>query len=66
MISENQKIYSDVYLYVAIKRTPHFGVRSALAPALNFGGVRMTILTLALHLQKPIYIFLFSKNFFFN
>ena len=29
---------------VAIKRTPHFGVRPALAPALNFGGVQMTAL----------------------
>ena len=35
---------------LAIKRTPHFGVRSALAPALNFGGVRMTALALQLQL----------------
>ena len=29
---------------VAIKRTSHFGVRPALAPALNFGGMQMTAL----------------------
>ena len=27
-----------------IKHTPHFGVRSALAPTLNFGGVWMTVI----------------------
>ena len=41
---------SWVSFWVPIKRTPHFGVRSALASAQNFGGVRMT--AGAPHLQK--------------
>ena len=44
-------------LILAINRTPHFGVWSALAPTLNFGGVWITApaLTSALHLllKKP-------------
>ena len=45
---------------LAINRTPHFGVWSALAPPLNIGCVRITApaLTPALHLllKKPIFL----------
>ena len=56
---------------LAIKRTPHICVRSALAPALNFGGVWMTESALQLHLQKPFFCEIFKtikkKNYlFFN
>ena len=53
-----------MYVYciciIAIKRTPHFGVRSSLAPAHNFGGVRMTACAPHPHLHK---INFSSKNF---
>ena len=45
---------NEGYIKVAIKRTPHFGVRSA--PALNFGGVRMPAPALHIYLQKPIFL----------
>ena len=53
------KAILDRYRIVMIKSTPHFGVQSALAPALNFGGVRMTAPALHLHLKT---FFFFKKN----
>ena len=51
-----KSIWTKLFRFIlAIKRTPHFGVRSTLAPALNFGGVRMTAPALQLHLQKPFF-----------
>ena len=48
------------YLLLAINRTPHFGVWSALTPTLKFRGVWITApaLTPALHLllQKPNFV----------
>ena len=55
-----------IQIRLAIKRTPHFGLRSALAPALNFGGVRMAAPVLALALpitSKNQYYF---RNFLKN
>ena len=47
-----QQFLPPLVYYHVIKRTPHFGVRSALAVAQNFGGVRMTGRALHPHLQK--------------
>ena len=49
---------------LAIKRTPHFRVRSALAPALNFGGVRMTAPTLLPHCTNTSKKLIFCEIFF--
>ena len=52
--------YINIYIELAINRTPHFGVWSALTPTLKFRGVWITAPTLtpALHLllQKPIFL----------
>ena len=45
-----------IQYYIAIKRTPHFGVWSALAPTLNFGGVWITAPALHLLLQKQFFL----------
>jgi hypothetical protein len=41
--------FSYIIYYLAIKRTPHLGVWSALALSLNFGGVRMSAPALHIH-----------------
>ena len=49
-----------VFLNLVINRTPHFGVWSALAPALKFRGVWITAPALTpalhLHLQTPNFV----------
>ena len=45
-----------------INRTPHFGVWSALAHALNFGGVWITAPALHLLLQKQNFVNFVKKN----
>ena len=59
-------IFSTLFsgLYLAINRTLHFGVWSALTPALNIRCVRITAPALHLLLKKKQIFKIFVKNNF--